>query len=63
MKIKIEGSNTKADSEDKKTTFSSTESVVLCDMNKSDKNYFNDKLQEIDSPYFSFENFKIFLRQ
>ena len=63
MKIKIEGSNSKANSEDKKTTFSSTESIVLCDMHKSDKNYFNDKLQEIDSPYFSFENFKIFSRQ
>ena len=44
MKIKIEGSNSKADFEDTKTTFSSTESVVLCDMNKSDKNYFNYKL-------------------
>ena len=63
MKLKIEGSNSKADSEDKKTTFSSTESIVLCDMHKSDKNYFNDKLQEIDSPYFSFENFKIFSRE
>ena len=63
MKIKIEGSNSKADFEDTKTTFSSTESVVLCDMNKSDKNYFNDKRQEIDSPYFSFENFKMFSRE
>ena len=32
-------------------------------MNDPDKNYFNDKLQEIDSPYFSLENFKIFSRQ
>ena len=32
-------------------------------MNVLDKNYLNDKLQEIDFPYFSFENFKIFSRQ
>ena len=63
MKIKIEGSNSKADFEDKKNTFFSTESVAPCDMNDPDNNYFNDKLQEIDSPYFSFENFKIFSRQ
>ena len=59
MKIKIEGSNSKADFEDKKNTFFSTESVAPCDMNDPDNNYFNDKLQEIDSPYVSFENFKI----
>ena len=32
-------------------------------MNDPDKNYFHDKLQEIDSPYFPFENFKIFSKQ
>ena len=32
-------------------------------MNDPDKSCFNDKLQEIDSPYFSFENFKMFSRQ
>ena len=32
-------------------------------MNDPGKNYFNDKLQEIDSLYFSFENSKIFSRQ
>ena len=58
----MKGSNSKADFEDKRTTFFSTESVEPCDMNDLDKNYFNDKLQEIDSPYFSFENFKIFSR-
>ena len=59
MKIKIEGSNSKADFEDKKNTFFSTESVAPCDMNDPDNNYFNDKLQEIDSPYVSFQNLKI----
>ena len=29
-------------------------------MNDSNKNYFKDKLQEIDYPYFSFENFDKF---
>ena len=32
-------------------------------MNDPDQNYFNDKFQETDSPYFSFQNFNIFLRQ
>ena len=59
----MEGSDSKADFEDKKTTFFSTESVAPCDMNDPDKNYFNDKFQEIDSQYFSFQNFKIFSRQ
>ena len=59
----MEGSNSKADFEDKRKTFFSTESVEPCDMNDLDKNYFNDKLQEIYSPYFSFENFKIFSMQ
>ena len=59
----MEGSNSKANFEDKKTTFCSTESVTSCNMNDPDKNYFNDKLQETDFPYFSFENFKIFSRQ
>ena len=59
----MEGSNSKGNFEDKKTTFFSTESVTPCNMNDPDKNYFNDKLQETDFPYFSFENFKIFSRQ
>ena len=59
----MEGSNTKADFEHKKTTFFSTELAAPCDMNDPDKNYFNDKLQEIDSSHFSFENFKICSRQ
>ena len=45
----MEGSNNKADLEDKKTIFLSTESVAPCDMNDPKKNC-NDKLQEIDSP-------------
>ena len=56
----MEGTNSSTDFKDKKTTFFSTESVASGDMNDPDKNYFNDKLQEIDSPYFSYENFKIF---
>ena len=48
MKIKIEGSNGKVDFEDKKIIFFSTESVVPCDVNDPGKNYFNDKLQEIE---------------
>ena len=59
----MEGWNSKADFEGKKSTFLSTELVATCDMNDSENNYFNDKLQEIDSPYFLFENFKIFSRQ
>ena len=54
----MEGSNSKADFEDKKTTFFSSDSVSPCDMNDLDKNHCNDKLQEIDSPYFSFDHFK-----
>ena len=50
-------SNSKADFKNKKTTFFSTELVELCDRNYFDKNHFNDKLQEIDSPHFSFKNF------
>ena len=59
----MECSNCKADFENKKTTFFSTESAAPCGMHDPEKNYFSAKLQEIDSPYFSFENFKIFLRQ
>ena len=59
----MEGTNSKTDFEDQKTTFFSTESVSSGDMNDPDKNFFNDKLQEIDSPYFSFENFKVFSKQ
>ena len=43
----MEGSNSKPDFEDKKTTFFSTESVAPYDMNDPGKNYFNDKLQDI----------------
>ena len=59
----MEGSNNQTDFQDKETTFFSFESVAPCDMNNPDKNYFSDKLREIDSPYFSFENFKIFSRK
>ena len=59
----MEGSNSKADFEEKISLFFSTDSVAPCDMNDPDKNYFNDKLQEIDFPYFSFQNFKIFSRE
>ena len=64
MKIKIEGSNGKVDFEDKKIIFFfSIESVVPCDVNDPGKNYFNDKLQDIEFLYFSFKNFKTFSRQ
>ena len=59
----MEGSNNKADIKDKKTTFFSTGSVAPCDINYPDKNCFNGKLQEIDSLYFSFKNFKKLSRQ
>ena len=58
----MESSNCKADLENKKITFFSTESAAPSDMHDPDKNYFSAKLQETDSPYFSFENFKIFAR-
>ena len=35
----------------------SFQSVLFSDNNDPDKKFFNDKLQEIDSPYFSLENF------
>ena len=35
----------------------SFESVLSSDKTDPDKNFFNDKLQQIDSPYFSVENF------
>ena len=38
--------------------FFSFESILESDYNDPDINFFNDKLQEIDSPYFSVENFK-----
>ena len=36
----MEGSNSKADFEDKRTTFFSTESIASCDMNDLDKKLF-----------------------
>ena len=38
--------------------FFSFESILESDYNDPDINFFNDKLQEIVSPYFSVENFK-----
>ena len=38
--------------------FFSFESILKSDYNDPSINFFNDKLQEIDSPYFSVENFK-----
>ena len=35
----------------------SFESVLSSGNTDSDKNFFNNKLQQIDSPYFSIENF------
>ena len=35
----------------------SFESLFSSDKTDPDKNFFNDKLQQIDSPYFSVENF------
>ena len=35
----------------------SFQSILSSDNNDPDKNFFNDKLQEIDSPYFSLESF------
>ena len=37
--------------------FFSFELVLSSDKTDPDKNFFNDKLQQIDSPYFSVENF------
>ena len=42
---------------DSKKNFFSFESVLSSDKTDPDKNFFNDKLQQIDSPYFSVENF------
>ena len=39
------------------SSFFSFESVLSSDKTDPDKNFFNDKLQQIDSPYFSVENF------
>ena len=39
------------------SNFSSFESVLSSDNTDPDKNFFNHKLQQIDSPYFSVESF------
>ena len=39
------------------TKLFSFQSILSSDNNDPDKNFCNDKLQEIDSPYFSLENF------
>ena len=39
------------------TKLFSFQSILSSDNNDPDKNFFNDKLQETDSPYFSLENF------
>ena len=39
------------------SNFFSFESVLSSDNTDLDKNFFNNKLQQIDSPYFSIENF------
>ena len=39
------------------SNFFSLESVLSSDKTDPDKNFFNDKLQQIDSPYFSVQNF------
>ena len=39
------------------TKLFSFQSILSSDNNDPDKNFFNDKLQKIDSPYFSLENF------
>ena len=54
----MKGTSSKTNSEDKKTTSFSNQSVASSDINDPDKYYFNDKLQEIYSSEFSFENFK-----
>ena len=59
----MKGSNSKVILKTKIPLFFSTEWVAPCDMNDPDKNYLNDKLQEIDYTYFFFENFKVFSRQ
>ena len=37
------------------SNFFSFESVLTSDKTNSDRNFFNDKLQQTDSPYFSVE--------
>ena len=44
-------------SENFESNFFSFESVLSSDKTDPDKNFFNDKLQQTDSPYFSVENF------
>ena len=39
------------------SNFFSFDSVLSSDKTDPDKNFFNEKLQQIDSPYFSVENF------
>ena len=41
----------------------SLESVLSSGNTDSDKNFFNNKLQQIDSPYFSVENFVAIFEQ
>ena len=43
--------------ENVESNFFSFESVLSSDKTDPDKNFFNDKLQQIDSPYFSVEHF------
>ena len=49
--------NQEETSENFESNFFSFESVLSSDKTDPDKNFFNDKLQQIDSPYFSAENF------
>ena len=55
----MEDSNCNAGFEDNKTTLLSTELVHHVTRINPGKNYFKNKLQVIDSPYFYLENFKI----
>ena len=43
--------------------FFSFESVLSSDKNDPDKNFYNDKIQQIDSPYLSVEHFKAISEQ
>ena len=47
-----------ADFDNFESKFFSFEYILESDYNDPDIIFFNDKLQEIDSPYFSVENFK-----
>ena len=59
----MKGTSSKTNSEDKKTTSFSNQSVASSGINDPDKYYSNDKLQEIYSSEFYFENLKIFSKQ